>query len=79
MHPDGKAVKKASGLKAAFEKMGGGKDGTVLPVSREDQNNSDSSHDIEILGSSADDMNDSADNIGTPVSDVQDFELPLQF
>lgn len=73
MHPDRKAVTKASGLKAALKKMGGGKDGTVLPVIKQDQNNSDSSLDTEILGLSSDDMNDSADNTGTPVSDGQDF------
>ena len=49
--------------------MSKGKVETALPVSKEDHNNSDSSHDTEILSSSS----DSADNIGTSSSDGQDF------
>lgn len=49
--------------------MSKGKVETALPVSKEDQTNSDSSHDTEILSSSS----DSADNIGASSSDGQDF------
>lgn len=69
LHPEGKASTNAGGLKAAFEKMSKGKVETALPVSKEDHNNSDSSHDTEILSSSS----DNADNIGTSSSDGQDF------
>lgn len=69
LHPEGKASTNAGGLKAPFEKMSKGKVETALPVSKEDHNNSDSSHDTEILSSSS----DSADNIGTSSSDGQDF------
>lgn len=69
LHPEGKASTNAVGLKAAFEKMSKGKVETALPVSKEDHNNSDSSHDTEILSSSS----DNADNIGTSSSDGQDF------
>ena len=69
LHPEGKASTNAGGLKAAFEKMSKGKVETALPVSKEDHNNSDSSHDTEILSSSS----DSADDIGTSSSDGQDF------
>lgn len=69
LNPEGKATTNAGGLKAAFEEVSKGKVETALPVSKEDQNNSDSSHDTEILSSSS----DSADNIGASSSDGQDF------
>lgn len=69
LNPEGKATTNAGGLKAAFEKVSKGKVETALPVSKEDQTNSDSSHDTEILSSSS----DSADNIGASSSDGQDF------
>ena len=69
LNPEGKATTNAGGLRAAFEKVSKGKVETALPVSKEDQTNSDSSHDTEILSSSS----DSADNIGASSSDGQDF------